>query len=96
MKRPSPQTVANVGWAAIAVGLVYLDTVCEERDIRAGRSHLTGTTFSATNRRLVARIPKGPLLFRIGLDAGLVVFKDWYSPHILDHLDAILAGELPS
>lgn len=71
-------------WLGIVAALAVLDARREQDDIRAGRTHSTGTTFSATNRRLVEHVPGGRYLFRIGLD----VFHDWYAGHIDDHLDA--------
>lgn len=55
------------------------DTWRESRDIKAGRTHSTGTTLSASTRWLVERMPAGRLLFAL----GCVVVPRWFEGHIL-------------
>ncbi len=79
---------AGVGIAAIGA-FAALDFEREKQDIAAGRTHMTGTTFSSGNRRLVAALGKhGPVVFKVAIGVALKGFEEWYVPHILDHLDA--------
>lgn len=74
-------------WCAVVIGLAALDAWREREDIRAGRTHSDGTTFSSFNRRIVEwlrkHVPGGRFLFPLGLD----VLRDWYVAHIDAHLD---------
>lgn len=79
--------VASMLTGAAIFGAVDADR--ERRDIANGRTHMTGTTFSSWNRRVVARYGRhGALAFRIGLPAIAAGFVGWYSPHIANHLDS--------
>lgn len=59
----------------------------ETEDIKAGRTHTDGTTFSACVRWLVERIPGG----RWALAASLGVLFGWFYTHVSDHLDNLPA-----
>lgn len=83
-------------WTVVVAGMLagiavfgVVDAEREQRDIAAGRTHMTGTTFSSWNRRIVARLGRyGPVAFRVGLPATAAAFVGWYSPHIANHIDS--------
>lgn len=79
------RAIWTTGSIAAGIAFTRLDFAREEKDIAAGRTHTTGTTFSATNRWWIERLgPRlGPIVFRAVLD----IARDWYEPHILSHLD---------
>lgn len=78
--------VAAVGVGVAAFAAVDLDR--ERADIAAGRTHMTGTTFSSFNRRKVAQLGSvGPTLFRVGMVSGGSGFLAWYIPHIANRID---------
>lgn len=79
-----PDLVADIGWCALVAALAALDSWREDEDIREGRTHSDGTTFSAFNRRVVETVPGGRVLFPLALDA----LHRWYLGHILGHLDS--------
>lgn len=71
-------------WAAWLAVLPIVDPIREQADIRAGRTHSTGTTLSAVVRWVIERIPFGRPLFRLGIGW----LGAWLPGHILDHLDS--------
>lgn len=74
----------RAAWSLIAIILAALDLRNEEVDTKAGRTHVTGTTFSCFCRWVVSRTPGGRTLFTV----GLIWFCLWFRSHILDHVDA--------
>lgn len=74
------RTIWTTGAITAGIAFTCVDLAREKNDIAAGRTHSTGTTFSATNRWWIERLgPLGPAVFSAGLDA----IRDWYEPHIL-------------
>lgn len=90
--KPSPQRLADIGWCAYLVASATCDAQREDADIKADRTHLNGTTLSATWRRgLVALcdhlgIPRKHAKY-VNL-AFLVTLGGWLYRHIGDHLDS--------